>query len=593
MLKTALLLLALAVPVLSQSDTVPLTIGVLGEGILEEGSDSARMLQGARLVAEQWNARGGVDGAQVEVVALDTADVRAAVKQLDEAGATAFIGPLDPERLAEARRAAGDKLVCLGVHGADGLDEIIDMLRDRYRTPRIAFVHDKSRSAKALGKQLEQRLPHPFAVVMEAHFKTKPKDLAEQLAESQPQVLLVDGEAAQVAEALTGLLQEVRLPVVLTSRCRGAELAGIEGPMIIALGRSPLTLPQRGPLVTAFREQHGEPGFGVCEGLDGMEFLLRAIDAADDRKASKVKKALAELGFEGTRGNTRYDEKTGELSAPIAIWSLTNGRLAPHTPPVVPDDIVKGASATAPLPDPEFGEAFGGRRSTDFVMEEDTQWVLFSWGTPEESTIDDDLAQLGLSTSGASPLLDHLVKEELMTRMLSITSSKFRRGLDGGPVPGESLRISFATFLPPKSKSKNHWQAVVAGDHEFAGGMAFGTRAEIYPVFIRRTIYQPHALTPPLGPDDLTYLDGSYRHGTDRALDLRADFIRSLINAYAGSMSLTAAHEIGHLVGLEHITDDAAGIMNVEEGAGLDYRDAHFTEYSFAIMEERLGVTSQ
>jgi len=593
MLKIALLLLALTAAPFSQEDTTPLTIGVIGNDIATAGTDSARMLQGAQLAAEQWNARGGVDGALVEVVAFDTKDLRESVKQLAASGATAFIGPLDADLLVEAHRAAGDKLVCIGPQGADGLDEILDLFENRFRTPRIAFVHDKSRSAKALAKQLDKTLPHPFAVVLDANFKTKPKDLAEQLAESEPQVLLIDGASAQVAEALNGLLEDVRLPIVLTPRCRGAELNSIEGQLIIALGRSPLTLPQRGPLVTTFREQHGDPGFGVCEGLDGMEFLLRAIDAADDRKASKVKKALAELRWEGTRGNTRYDAKTGNLSAPMALWSLTGGTLAPHTPPVVPDDIVKSASSSTPLPDPEFGEAFAERRSTDFVFEEDTQWVIFSWGTPEESTIDDDLQQLGLSTSGASPLLDHLVKEELMTRMLSITSSKFRRGLDGGPVPGVSLSISFSTFMPPKAKNKRLWHAVVAGDHEFAGGMAFGNRAEIYPVFIRRTIYQPHALTPPLGPDDLTYLDGSYRHGTDRKADLRADFIRSLINAYAGSMSLTAAHEIGHLAGLGHITDDEAGIMNVEEGAGLDYREAHFTEFSFGQMADNLGLTPE
>jgi ABC-type branched-subunit amino acid transport system substrate-binding protein len=593
MLKTALLLLALLAAPFSQEDAVPLTIGVVGNAISTDGTDSARMLQGAQLAAEQWNARGGVDGALVEVVAFDTSDLRDTVKQLAASGATAFIGPLDPDQLAEAHRAAGDKLVCIGPQGADGMDEILDLFRNRFRTPRIAFVHDKSRSAKALAKQLDKTLPHPFAVVMDAHFKTKPKDLAEDLAEFAPQVVLIDGESAQVAEALSGLLKDVNLPVVLTPRCRGAALDGVEGQLIIALGRSPLTMPQRGPLVTAFREQHGDPGFGVCEGLDCMEFLLRAIDAADDRKASKVKKALAELHWEGTRGNTRYDAKTGNLRAPMALWSLAGGTLTPHTPPVVPDDIDMSASTSTGLPDPEFGEAFAERRSTDFVFEEDTQWVIFSWGTPEESTIDDDLAQLGLSTSGASPLLDHLVKEELMTRMLSITASKFRRALDGGPVPGVSLSISFSTFMPPKAKNKRIWNAVVAGDHEFAGGMAFGHRAEIYSVFIRRTIYQPHALTPPLGPEDLTYLDGSYRHGTERKSDLRADFIRSLINAYAGSMSLTAAHEIGHLAGLGHITDDEAGIMNVEEGAGLDYRDAHFTEFSFGLLVDNLGLTGK
>ena len=54
--------------------------------------------------------------------------------------------------------------------------------------------------------------------------------------------------------------------------------------------------------------------------------------------------------------------------------------------------------------------------------------------------------------------------------------------------------------------------------------------------------------------------------------------------------ALVTVHEVGHLCTLDHITDDPAGIMNVEEGAGLDPDDAHFTTRNFEILEKRLGV---
>jgi hypothetical protein len=44
------------------------------------------------------------------------------------------------------------------------------------------------------------------------------------------------------------------------------------------------------------------------------------------------------------------------------------------------------------------------------------------------------------------------------------------------------------------------------------------------------------------------------------------------------------------LAGLDHVTDDPVEIMNVNEGAGIDYRDAHFGAATWAIMQRRYGL---
>jgi len=83
----------------------------------------------------------------------------------------------------------------------------------------------------------------------------------------------------------------------------------------------------------------------------------------------------------------------------------------------------------------------------------------------------------------------------------------------------------------------------------------------------------------------------SLRYSSDYEKDKRSELIRALINGYAGSMALTLAHEVGHLAGLGHVTDDPVEIMNVNEGSGLDYRDAKFGAASLASMRERYGLT--
>ena len=75
--------------------------------------------------------------------------------------------------------------------------------------------------------------------------------------------------------------------------------------------------------------------------------------------------------------------------------------------------------------------------------------------------------------------------------------------------------------------------------------------------------------------------------------DQRSNLVRALINGYAGSMALTAAHELGHVAGLDHDTDDPHGIMNVAEGGGIDYRDGHFTAGNLKALEKRLGLAKE
>jgi hypothetical protein len=189
--------------------------------------------------------------------------------------------------------------------------------------------------------------------------------------------------------------------------------------------------------------------------------------------------------------------------------------------------------------------------------------------------------------------VDHLVREEIFARCMAITSTKWGRNDDGSAIQGKSLRICFGSHLDAKARKKKKqrlWPARFGGDHEGAGGQAFGTYCRVYTKFIRRTIFQKNALQPPLSATDREILDGGYIYGTDVAKDNRSNRLRALINAYAGSMALTLAHEVGHLASLGHVTDDPVEIMNVDEGAGIDYPEAKFGENSWAILIERLGI---
>src|SRR5690606_4552971 len=128
-----------------------------------------------------------------------------------------------------------------------------------------------------------------------------------------------------------------------------------------------------------------------------------------------------------------------------------------YLPPPIPAEVLAQGTGAQRDVDPTLGVPFGAWRTDRFEVEEKTQWVLFHFGEPGESTIDEDLRALGLSSSGAAPLVDHLVKEELMARLLGVNATKWLRNEDGTAIPGKSLRISFATHLPEKAKRGKVW----------------------------------------------------------------------------------------------------------------------------------------
>ncbi len=256
----------------------------------------------------------------------------------------------------------------------------------------------------------------------------------------------------------------------------------------------------------------------------------------------------------------------------------------------------KGPEAvdTGLLPIEGFGPLLRMRPSSMYVAEPGTKvcWVTFG---DEQSkpprTIEKDAAALGLGTRGYEGDLDAAVLEELTARTLAKLSRLFLKNEDGTGVPGVSFAISFTAEKPKHVKPSELWTMVVAGDDPDAGGRAFPgeSRCEVYATFLRRTIFQPNALEPKMSQEDKKFMDGTYVHGLWRLQHLRADQIRCLVDGYAGSFSLTGAHECGHLAGLGHDVEDPRSIMNVTEGVGLRETQAWWIPSHAAVLERLLG----
>jgi ABC-type branched-subunit amino acid transport system substrate-binding protein len=585
----------------------PIKLGI----VAEDGADSrdVAFLRGARRAIEAQNQKGGVDGSKLELVVVPAAapgDLAAAITSLQAAAVVGVVAPVEPWLADPLRKACAGKLPCVSFSAttAAALPHVDRLLQHHLCFTKVGFVRDASKEAKELGKQLQKPgagfgFTAPASVVVEYEVTIAAKALAKLYEAGRPELLLIDAEPAAVAKFLGQTLAGDRTPVVLTPRSSGAPVAALGRELFVVQGVSPGCMAMTSQFRSDYERDHGVPGYGAAEGFEAVTALARAVDAANSREPAAVTGALAGVVLEGIRGRCAFDPAVGAFPAPLGIWLLAGPRPQPYVPTVVPLQAVGDSVGTAPVeerkPQAQVGEPWGKWRSRQFVPEEGAQWVICEWASDAGfASSGDDLQQLGLSTGGADPVLDHLVREEIMARVMAIASTKFGRNDDGSGVAGKSLRIAFGMHVDPKVREKKKqrvWPALFGGDHSGAGGEAFGTYCRVYTSFIRRTIFQPHALKPALTAADRPYLDGTYRFGTDFAQDKRSELIRALINGYAGSMALTLAHEVGHLAGLDHVTDDPVEIMNVNEGGGIDYRDAHFGAASLASMRERYGLT--
>ena len=323
----------------------------------------------------------------------------------------------------------------------------------------------------------------------------------------------------------------------------------------------------------------GAPRQGLtARAYEATRRVLRAVTDADSTKLKRVLEAYRpETPHPGVLGELRFDPHGAVRAFPFTWWRVEQGRL----------EVWPGGLLPTPGCGPPLG--FGTPRTAE--VNDHGKIGYLTWGPPDRRTIERDLLAIGLSTGGADPELDEIVRREIQGRAIRIANRLFRREADGTPTPGWSWGMAFALEEPGEEVKRGRvWPAVCAGDHEAAGGQAFGSWVAVYTTFLRRTMYESRKLDPPLSTADRKLLDGTCRWGVDRSANFRADKIRCLLDGFASAMGLTLSHEFGHLCGCGHDTEHPTSIMNVVAGAGASWEEAVWIPAHQRDVTRTLGV---
>ena len=342
-------------------------------------------------------------------------------------------------------------------------------------------------------------------------------------------------------------------------------------------------------------ELSGRLGEALIDAMDRRELALdataiaafestrRFLSALSTTKKGRIKHVLAGIASFAKKpsvlGRVGFAHHGSLDHVPLMLWRVHRNRIEPW-----PEEfrLVRGCGPPLGFGNPPMPRV-RARGKIGYL----------TYGEGEKRTIEKDLAELGLSTRGKSKAIDAFVRAEVLARAIRIAHQLFRREPDGTPIPGWSWGIALTTTQPPEDTPRSKiWLAIVAGDHEAAGGQAFGTWVSVYSTFLKRTMYISRALKPQLSEADAELLNGSYRWGEDRGKNARADKIRCLIDGFASAVGLTLAHEYGHLCGCGHDTEHPTSIMNVVAGAGASWEDAVWIPSHQRLVAKSLGIES-
>ncbi len=549
------------------------------------------------LTPKQWldaKAKAAPDAGAV-LLYVTAAEFPAVVKQAEDRGIAAFdlarTGPFGKSSALSAYRDPAEEASCAAYWMARPFVHhdvaVIASTREPYSGIAKAFD-------KAWAGYPQKRIVATLAP--SSDFKATATALAKAAAQGATAVYVAATPAEVRTVAMAARLQSPPLVVVATSHALGFESADAkdggsqplpEGTVVVLRDVPDLehhkALPERAAL---FAQREGS--VLELEAYDAARAASKALSAAGGQ-AAEAKKALASgtaPGLRGTFADGGAEERALGGRLRYVPWIMDGDRPKPF-PPVDPKLVDPRPSR---LPAPPGWPLFLDWNSRLFPTVPGSVVVDFDWTDGKQRTIDNELAELCLSTRGRLPVVDHIVREKIMGQILSVASTKFLRNEDGTAKPGESLHVSLVHRKDPKVKAKMVWKCHVTGDDPEAGGRAFGSYCYVYSTFIWRTIFKERAVDGLLGFDDLRDLCLPLAKGDKYVAGTRRNVIRQLIVGFGGSMALTAAHEIGHCGGLGHDEKDPASLMNVKEGAGLAHELGFFIPEHVAILRKTLGT---
>ncbi len=268
----------------------------------------------------------------------------------------------------------------------------------------------------------------------------------------------------------------------------------------------------------------------------------------------------------------------------------------PSTPPPSTPPPSTPPPSTPPPSTPPTAPGFGGDPTTFKIDPATDPWHLDF--DVRAAAFLRDMSYRGLASG--DPATDRLAKGWIVAGTLAFASTRYNRAADGTARPG-AWRISFTSVRPAGTPGVHYSREGIGGygPNQWILGMSFmdyGNRIREdngqpgMGVFTAVVEGNDSRLSPSLRATDRGYLDGSYSLGAGSAAqDARMRRIHAVIANWSRAIAHTTAHEVGHSVGLDHVS---GGYSIMTPGASPDHASnpqQYFYPSNASVLDRNLG----
>lgn len=352
--------LLVAAPALA-ADTIRL--GVAGAHSGELASYGQPSLNAAILVVEEFNAKGGVLGKQIEIVAQDDqckAEIATnAATRLISDGVVAVMGhicsgpckaslplytnakmiSMSPSATTPALTQSGDNPYFFRTIANDNDSAVVGakFIVEKLQAPKVAILHDNSEYGRGYAEKAREELEKSGKVEVVLFEAVTPGAVdytaaVRKVGQSGAKALMWGGYYPEAAKILSGMYNlEVEVPMIGPDGLKDmgfVQLAGQDAEGVYASGPTDTSA---NPLSLKYAEAHQKkfgtpPGAFFDNAAAATIALLSAVENAGSTETDKLVEALRSREVDTPIGRIRFDEKGDALGVGMSIYQIKNGQ---------------------------------------------------------------------------------------------------------------------------------------------------------------------------------------------------------------------------------------------------------------------------
>jgi branched-chain amino acid transport system substrate-binding protein len=348
------------------SDSKTLKIGLAGVLTGGDGQIGASMLNGSQIAIDEWNAKGGVLGKQIEPVPInDEGDPQKAVtaaQTLIDDGVVAVIGHFNSGCTIPASIAYSDaKIIEISPGSTNplytdrglpyafricGRDDqqgavIANFLREQ-KVDKVAILNDKTTYGAGLAKVVADTFTAKGGqVVASQGVDSNDLDFRADISVAQGAgaQALVWGGMYKGGGPLCVQMREAGLnvPFISDDGCQDQKFVDTVGNnaanVFVSFGKDYTSTPAAQAFIKAYKDKYkSDVGSYSIYGYDAAQVLLTAIQKAGTTDAEKVAAVIKGQPFDTIQGKIEFDSKGDLKVADYVIWTVKDGKLQELAP---------------------------------------------------------------------------------------------------------------------------------------------------------------------------------------------------------------------------------------------------------------------